>query len=192
MKLICVCVFAYAKSRFSHNAAHISSSTNFFFKKMVPLCCHCPNLWQNQLWVHVLLNRNILNKIIKLQFKDYFMKLTTASYFVPGITCPCPWGNIHVYDHYFQKSLKPLGQSKPNFMWFLLGKRGHNYNISLATIRIYGKTFKISRTQSPMILKLGMQHQGLKLYKVCINDDPGLSLTHFIVYDKVKFGCVCI
>ena len=26
-----------------------------------------------------------------------------------------------------------------------------------------------------MILKLGLQHQGLKLYKICINDDPGLT-----------------
>ena len=30
-----------------------------------------------------------------------------------------------------------------------------------------------------MILTLGMQHQGLKLYKLYINDDPELTLTHF-------------
>ena len=30
-----------------------------------------------------------------------------------------------------------------------------------------------------MILKIGMSHLGLKLYKVCINDDPGLTLTYF-------------
>ena len=30
-----------------------------------------------------------------------------------------------------------------------------------------------------MILKHGMQHQGLKLYKVYINDDPKLTLTYF-------------
>ena len=30
-----------------------------------------------------------------------------------------------------------------------------------------------------MILKLGIQHWGLKLYKVYINDDPGLTLTYF-------------
>ena len=30
-----------------------------------------------------------------------------------------------------------------------------------------------------MILKLGMQHPGLKLYKVYINSDPGLTLTYF-------------
>ena len=30
-----------------------------------------------------------------------------------------------------------------------------------------------------MILKLGMYHCGLKLYKVYINDDPGFTLTYF-------------
>ena len=31
-----------------------------------------------------------------------------------------------------------------------------------------------------MILKLAMQHRGLKLYKVYINDDPGLTLTYLM------------
>ena len=31
-----------------------------------------------------------------------------------------------------------------------------------------------------MILKFGMQHLGLKLYKVNINGDPGLTLTNLI------------
>ena len=30
-----------------------------------------------------------------------------------------------------------------------------------------------------MILKLGIQHRGLKLNKVCINGHPGLPLTYF-------------
>ena len=30
-----------------------------------------------------------------------------------------------------------------------------------------------------MILKLGMKHQGLVLYKVNENNDPGLTLTYF-------------
>ena len=30
-----------------------------------------------------------------------------------------------------------------------------------------------------MILKLGKYHWGLKLFKVYINDDPGLTLTYF-------------
>ena len=31
-----------------------------------------------------------------------------------------------------------------------------------------------------MILKLGMKHQALELYKVYINHDPGMTLTHFM------------
>ena len=30
-----------------------------------------------------------------------------------------------------------------------------------------------------MILKLGMKHLGMELYKVCINHDPGMTLTCF-------------
>ena len=43
------------------------------------------------------------------------------------------------------------------------------------------KTFKIFslRTNSPMIMKLCMEQYVLKLYKVYINDDPELTLTHF-------------
>ena len=35
-----------------------------------------------------------------------------------------------------------------------------------------------SRTGRPMILKLGMKHQGEELYKLCINHDPGMTLTY--------------
>ena len=33
-----------------------------------------------------------------------------------------------------------------------------------------------------MIFKLGLQHRGLKLYKVYINDDPVLTLTYFTAW----------
>ena len=36
-----------------------------------------------------------------------------------------------------------------------------------------------------MILKLGMQHRTLELYKVRINGDPGLSLTYFTARSPV-------
>ena len=52
----------------------------------------------------------------------------------------------------------------------------------MAAIPIYEKkTLKIifSRTGSPMILKLGMQHWKFKFYKIYINNDPGLTLTYF-------------
>ena len=41
--------------------------------------------------------------------------------------------------------------------------------------KIPSKIF-FSRTESSMILKLGMQHEGIKL-EVYINDDPRLTLT---------------
>ena len=43
------------------------------------------------------------------------------------------------------------------------------------------KTFKkfSNRNNSLMIMKLGMEHYVLKLYKVYINDDPELTLTYF-------------
>ena len=50
-----------------------------------------------------------------------------------------------------------------------------------AAMPIYGKkTLKIfsSGTESPLILKLGMQQLGLKLYIVYINDAPGLTMTY--------------
>ena len=31
----------------------------------------------------------------------------------------------------------------------------------------------------PMILKLGMKHQGMELYNVYINQDPGMTLIYF-------------
>ena len=37
-----------------------------------------------------------------------------------------------------------------------------------------------SRTRRPMILKLGMKHQGEELYKVYIIHDLGMTLTYFM------------
>ena len=37
-----------------------------------------------------------------------------------------------------------------------------------------------SRTRRPMILKLGMKHQGEELYKVYINHDLGMTLNYFM------------
>ena len=41
-----------------------------------------------------------------------------------GVCLPLPRGYIHVYFHNNEISspLKPLGQSKPNFIWSILGK----------------------------------------------------------------------
>ena len=55
---------------------------------------------------------------------------------------------------------------------------------------IYGKTLKIffSATSLPMILKLGILHWRLKLYKSNINDDPGLTLTYFTARSNLVTG----
>ena len=58
---------------------------------------------------------------------------------------------------------------------------GPGHMTKMATTPIYGKKpSKIFyRTNSPMIMKLGMEHYILKLYKVYINDDRELTLTYF-------------
>ena len=60
---------------------------------------------------------------------------------------------------------------------------GLGHMTKMAAMPIYvKKTLKIffSRTRIPMILKLGMYHWGLKLYKVYINDDPGLTRSNWV------------
>ena len=42
-----------------------------------------------------------------------------------------------------------------------------------------------------MILKLGMDHRGLKVYKVYINDDPVLTLTYFMQRSNVVKIAYC-
>ena len=72
-------------------------------------------------------------------------------------------------------------------MWSLLWKGGGVYINSpdhmtkMATTPIYGEDLKIFsyRTNSPMIMKLGLEQCVLKLYKVYINDNPDLTLTYF-------------
>ena len=52
----------------------------------------------------------------------------------------------------------------------------------MATMAIYNKnllkTF-FSRTRRPVILKLGMKHQGIELYKNYINHDHGVTFIYF-------------
>ena len=48
---------------------------------------------------------------------------------------------------------------------------------------INGKNL-ISRNKSPVILKLGIQHWDFKICKVCVNDDPEMTLTYFMARSK--------
>ena len=58
---------------------------------------------------------------------------------------------------------------------------GTGHMTKMAAMLIYGKIFKnlSYRTNGPMIMKLGMEQYVLKLYKVSINYDHELTLTHF-------------
>ena len=69
-----------------------------------------------------------------------------------------------------------------NFMWRILRKEGTKVCINdpghmtkMAAMAIE-KALKIfSRARRPMILKLVTKHQGMELYKVYINHDPGMT-----------------
>ena len=54
------------------------------------------------------------------------------------------------------------------------------------------KTFIKSSPTEPMIMKLCMEQYiyVLKLYKIYINDDPELTLTHFNMSNLAKLGFV--
>ena len=54
---------------------------------------------------------------------------------------------------------------------------GPGHMTNMAATPIYVKNLKTSSPEPE--IQLGMQHRGLKLYKVYINDDPGLTLTYF-------------
>ena len=66
-----------------------------------------------------------------------------------GGCLPLPRGYIHVYFHNNEtsSSLKPLGQSKPNFIWSILGKgekvyiNGQGHMTKMAATAINRKNF---------------------------------------------------
>ena len=63
---------------------------------------------------------------------------------------------------------------------FYINGQGHMTRMAAMAIN-RKKTLKtfFYRTRRPMILKLGVKHQGMELYKVYINHDPGMTLTYF-------------
>ena len=59
---------------------------------------------------------------------------------------------------------------------------GTGHMTKMAAMLIYGKNIQkifSYRTNSPIIMKLGIEQYVLKLYKVYVNADPELTLTHF-------------
>ena len=66
---------------------------------------------------------------------------------------------------------------------------GPGHMTKMAATPIYGKNI-FFKTYSPMFMKLGMKHYVLRLYTVYKNDDPGLTLTHFMTMSNLaKLVC---
>ena len=65
--------------------------------------------------------------------------------------------------------------------------------IKMATMPIYGRNTLnfFFRTKSSMNLKFAIDHQERNVYKVYINDDPGLTLTYLTVWSNlIKINCL--
>ena len=56
---------------------------------------------------------------------------------------------------------------------------GQGHMSKMAAMAVNSKIF-FSRTRRPMIMKLGVKHQAMELYKVYINCDPWMTLTYFM------------
>ena len=60
---------------------------------------------------------------------------------------------------------------------------GHGHMTKMAVMAVNSENPQkgfFFRIRMPMLLKLGMKHQAMELYKVCIhvNHDPGITLTY--------------
>ena len=65
---------------------------------------------------------------------------------------------------------------------------GLGQNIKMASMPIYGKTSSkifFYRTDSHMIMKRGMEHYILNLYKVYINNDSEFTLAYFMTMSNL-------
>ena len=106
----------------------------------------------------------------------------------PGVDLPLSRGYIHVHNHNIQtiSSLKPLGKSKPNFMWSIV-RKGQRKGTSRQRSG-KGSLYKWQRShdqdgrrgyaqQKPLKVvffrtRRPMKHQAMKLFEVCINIEP--------------------
>ena len=99
-----------------------------------------------------------------------------------------PRGYIHVYFH---NPLKPLGQSKPNFMWSILRKRenkfilnGPGHMTKMAAMAIISKkTYKNLLFQNQKAYDFETWHEasGSGALQSYINHDPWMTLTYFMI-----------
>ena len=113
--------------------------------------------------VHIGRLSNWMGKTFKMSFKGENLINDSETQLAPGAHLPPPRGNIHVYYHSIQtsSSLKPVRQSKSNFIWSIYRKGESTcikiIQVKMSGIPIYGKKpFKIFffGTGGPMSMKL--------------------------------------
>ena len=132
-----------------------------------------------------MLQSHIIGKTCSKGLNGLIYCVYEKSIYTPGGCLPLPWGYIHVYDHYFQSRLAnhrqiscgaSLGRGKESlYKW----SRSHDPDGHHAHIWLKHSKIISYRINGSMILKLGMEHYELKLYKVYINEDLELTLTYF-------------
>ena len=119
-----------------------------------------------------------------------------------GFVCPCP-RTIYMHISIIMKHLLPwnclANQSQTSYMehpWeggkkVYINGQGHMTKMAAMAIN-RKKPLKVffSRTRRPMILRLGVKHQWLELYKVYIKSWPRDDIDLF--YGKVNAGRSCI
>ena len=109
-----------------------------------------------------------------------------------GVVYPCP-GAIYMYISIIMQPFFSPETAWPieaklhmKHLWeggkkVYINVHGHMTKMAAMAINRKKKRLKIffSRTRRPMILKLGVKHQAMELYKVYINHDHGMTLTFF-------------
>ena len=69
--------------------------------------------------------------------------------------------------------------------------RAINCHAQITAMPIYDKHLKIffSRTKKALRLNLGTQHRGLKVYKICSNDDSRMTFDLFRAWSNLCPSC---
>ena len=111
--------------------------------------------------------------------------------------CPCPEA-IYKYmtiisNIFFSETVWPIkAKLYMETSWkegTYIYKRGLGHVTRMAAMSIYGQNFKKKNLHFLEPEVLGMDRLGLNVFKIYINDDPGLVLTHFTArFNLVKIA----
>ena len=112
-----------------------------------------------------------------------FMKI----FWVQRVICPCPEAIymyiIKIFKHLLKNRLTTQSQTLCGASFGRVNESFNKRSWSHDQDGHHGYKLQkhlqiFFRTTRPLILKLGMKRLGIELYKVCINHDPGMTLTY--------------